>query len=129
MVGRKRILLVDDDDVLGETLRDALTDEGYAVSLAHDGAAMRAVLARGEPHDAVVLDMIMPGEPSASLALYLKTLEMPLVMISGNAPMMKFAEKNQMQLLVKPFRAAALVEAIEEAIASREYGVRPLAPN
>ncbi len=57
--GVPRVLVVDDDDVIRHVLRDALTDEGYAVACAANG---QEALAQLDQHgaDLVLLDMQMP---------------------------------------------------------------------
>jgi two-component system response regulator MprA len=55
-----RLLVVDDDRAVRESLRRALTLEGYEVGLASDGADGLAQVAGASP-DAVVLDVAMPG--------------------------------------------------------------------
>jgi two-component system, OmpR family, response regulator QseB len=56
-----KILVVDDERAVGESLRRALELQGYEVELAEDGAQALARLgANGQP-DAVVLDILMPG--------------------------------------------------------------------
>ena len=55
-----RLLVVDDDRAVRESLRRALTLEGYEVDLAEDGAAALARVA-GAPPDAILLDVAMPG--------------------------------------------------------------------
>jgi two-component system response regulator MprA len=55
-----RILVVDDDQGVRESLRRSLAFNGYEVELAENGeAALRAVAARNP--DAVILDVMMPG--------------------------------------------------------------------
>jgi two-component system response regulator MprA len=55
-----RILVVDDDHGVRESLRRSLAFNGYEVELAENGeAALRAVAARNP--DAVILDVMMPG--------------------------------------------------------------------
>jgi two-component system response regulator MprA len=56
-----KILVVDDERAVRESLRRALTLEGYEVELAADGEeALRCLNARGDGADAVVLDVLMP---------------------------------------------------------------------
>ncbi|MFI9204303.1 response regulator [Streptomyces sp. NPDC053048] len=55
-----RILVVDDDRRLAELLRRGLAAEGFAVELAHDGRE-GLHLAREGQHDAIVLDVMLPG--------------------------------------------------------------------
>jgi len=54
-----RLLVVDDDRAVRESLRRALTLEGYEVELAEDGADGLARIAGATP-DAIVLDVAMP---------------------------------------------------------------------
>jgi DNA-binding response OmpR family regulator len=56
---RKRILLVDDDREIVESMRIALEAAGYAVLVARDGNQGLAVAEREDP-DLVILDMMMP---------------------------------------------------------------------
>ena len=56
-----RILVVDDERAVRESLRRALQLEGYEVELAEDGADALAKLNGGGTPDAVILDVLMPG--------------------------------------------------------------------
>jgi two-component system response regulator MprA len=55
-----RVLVVDDDPAIRDSLRLALELEGYEVMLAEDGASALSML-RGMQVDVVVLDLMMPG--------------------------------------------------------------------
>ena len=57
-----RILVVDDERAVRESLRRALELEGYEIELAGDGDEALSTLGRDEPQpDAVILDVLMPG--------------------------------------------------------------------
>ena len=56
-----RILVVDDERAVRDSLRRAFALEGYDVELAGDGAEAIAPADDGEQPDAVVLDVLMPG--------------------------------------------------------------------
>jgi two-component system response regulator MprA len=58
---RVKILVVDDDRAVRESLRRALELQGYEVELAGDGAEALEVLSANGQVDAVVLDILMPG--------------------------------------------------------------------
>ncbi len=60
MAQTPRILLVDDDTALRETLAEFLGERGYEVSCAADGRAALAVLATQPTPDAILLDLAMP---------------------------------------------------------------------
>jgi CheY-like chemotaxis protein len=57
---RPRILVVNDDRRLTESVQQLLSEEGYDVAVAFDGKLGLEVLAEW-PADLVLLDMIMPG--------------------------------------------------------------------
>jgi DNA-binding response OmpR family regulator len=77
------ILVVDDDPALCELLSDYLSGNGFSVTTVGDGAAMRRALAHAAA-DAVVLDVMLPGEDGLSLARELRgRSEMPILMLSA----------------------------------------------
>jgi two-component system response regulator MprA len=55
-----RVLIADDDRAIRDSLRRALTLNGYTVTAVADGVEALAT-ARREAHDALVLDVMMPG--------------------------------------------------------------------
>jgi two-component system, OmpR family, response regulator len=66
-----RVLLVDDDPDILETLRFALEHEGFEVEVAQDGlTALRA--ARLHPPAVAVLDVMLPGMNGYDVSRYLK---------------------------------------------------------
>jgi two-component system response regulator QseB len=55
-----RLLLVEDDAMLGESVRRGLRQQGHAVDWVQDGPAAEQALAEG--YDAVLLDLGLPGK-------------------------------------------------------------------
>src|SRR4051794_34975510 len=55
----RRILLVDDDPEIRDSLASLLTDEGYQVATSRDGPQALAQL-RTPPADLIILDLRMP---------------------------------------------------------------------
>lgn len=120
----QHVLVVDDDDGVRSTMAALLEDCGYRVSEARDGASMRDAIDTGDFIDVVVMDVNMPGETSESLALYVRDLGLPLVMISGSRRAVQFARAKSLQLLVKPFTQDQLDQAVRLAIEDPEAGRR-----
>src|SRR4029078_1369240 len=56
-----KILVVDDERAVRESLRRALELEGYEIELAEDGQQALERLHDGPEPDAMVLDILMPG--------------------------------------------------------------------
>lgn len=66
-----RILLVEDDQQLGESLEAALRLEGYAVDWLDSGEAVRAALG-ATPYDLLLLDLGLPGVPGMQVLRQLR---------------------------------------------------------
>ena len=66
-----RVLIVEDDREVRETVAEYLASHGYEVAQAADGAAMRKALGGGIP-DLVLLDVRLPGEDGLALARWLR---------------------------------------------------------
>jgi DNA-binding response OmpR family regulator len=59
-VKARRVLVVDGEPMVRETLGQVLIEEGYVVDLAVDGASALAAVRAAKP-DAILLDLMMPG--------------------------------------------------------------------
>src|SRR5213592_4125219 len=80
-----RILVVDDEPAVRESLRRALSLEGYDVDLAADGAeALDAVAGHADP-DAILLDVLMPRVDGLEVArrLRAKGVRTPILMLTA----------------------------------------------
>ena len=71
MQGAPHILIVDDHREIRDLVSRALTKEGFRVSAAADGRAMRKVLADSRI-DLILLDLMLPGEDGLSLCRSLR---------------------------------------------------------
>ncbi|HEY6198982.1 MAG TPA: UDP-3-O-acyl-N-acetylglucosamine deacetylase [Candidatus Binatia bacterium] len=81
----KKILVVDDEDRVRESIREILSDEGYRVIEAADGAKVLDVI-KSERPDLVLLDIWMPEVDGIGLLKDIKKQEPDLnvIMISGH---------------------------------------------
>ena len=80
-----KILVVDDERAVRESLRRALELEGYEIELADDGvAALEAVESSGEP-DVMILDVLMPGVDGLEVARRLRRggSRLPILMLTA----------------------------------------------
>jgi two-component system, OmpR family, response regulator len=66
MQGPPHILIVDDHREIRDLVSRSLTKEGFRVSAAADGRAMRKVLGDSRI-DLILLDLMLPGEDGLSL--------------------------------------------------------------
>jgi CheY-like chemotaxis protein len=84
MKALKKILVVDDDPVVGKSFDRVLAPKGYAVISAASGAEALARLAH-EDYEAVYTDLRMPGMDGLQLARHLKEVRpwLPVVIVTG----------------------------------------------
>jgi two-component system, sensor histidine kinase and response regulator len=66
-VEHRTVLVVDDDEDIRESLRDALIDEGYSVAVASNGREALGLLADLPRPCVVIIDIIMPVMSGAEL--------------------------------------------------------------
>jgi DNA-binding response OmpR family regulator len=117
----KRILLVDDDAEIIESLRLALEANGYTVLVARDGNQGLALTERENP-DLVILDMMMPKR-SGFLVLekMRRTRETPLrvIMITANEGSRHKAYAEMLGVddyIRKPFPMDRLIESVKRLV-------------
>lgn len=79
-----RILVVDDDRAVRESLRRSLEFNGYRVVLAGDGSQALDIVSRDRP-DAMVLDVMMPGIDGLGVARRLRESgdELPILVLTA----------------------------------------------
>jgi two-component system, OmpR family, response regulator MprA len=110
-----KILVVDDERAVRESLRRALELEGYEVQLAADGAEAIEQLGSNGQADAVVLDVLMPGIDGLEVCRYLRRAgnTTPVLMLTARDAVgdrVAGLDAGADDYLVKPF-------ALEELLA------------
>ncbi len=117
----KRILIVDDDPEIVESLRFALEAKKYQVLIARDGN-QGLVLAEREDPDLLILDMMMPKRSGFLVLEKLRrTRPMPLrvIMITANEGSRHKAHAEMLGVddyIRKPFAMDRLVESVDRLL-------------
>jgi two-component system nitrogen regulation response regulator NtrX len=124
MFQSRRVLVVDDDSVVGHSINRVLTGEGYQVREAMSGSEALAALGI-QPYDMVFADIRMPGMDGLDMASQIKKShpEMPVVVITGHG-----TEANEKQardlgvagFLHKPLSPAEIIENAERVLRERD---------
>lgn len=85
MSGRIRILVIDDEEAVRETIRENLEDCGFHVAEATDGEQGIQLISLGDPPDIVITDIIMPKKEGLETIMEIrrKFPGIKLVAISG----------------------------------------------
>jgi two-component system OmpR family response regulator len=79
-----RLLLVEDDHMIGETVVDVLRAENYAVDWIKDGLAAQAVL-RTQDYDLLILDLALPGKDGIEVLRALRATKSQLPVLVATA--------------------------------------------
>ncbi len=117
-MANKRILVVDDEENIGRSLRLILEREGYTVSLASSVAEARALPYRA---DAYLLDVKLPDGTGIDLLRWLKSTDnvAPVVMISGHGTIADAVEATRagaFDFLEKPLGRERVLMALKNAL-------------
>ncbi len=104
-----KILIVEDEPILAETLADNLTDEGHQVSIAGDGQT-GLEMARSQLPDLIALDIMLPILDGLSVCRILhkepKTARIPVMILTARGTEVDKIiglESGADDYLVKPF--------------------------
>jgi DNA-binding response OmpR family regulator len=116
---KARIIVCDDEEPMREMLEELLTDEGYAVTTARDGADLRRLVPQVRP-DLVICDLKMPGEDGLSLTRWLRSeSHAAVLMLTGMGSVLDRVVGLEMgadDYLGKPFEPAELRSRIKAVL-------------
>lgn len=115
-----RILLVEDDQMIGKAVSIALKDAAYAVDWVSDGATASSVLQHAE-HQAVLLDLGLPKRDGLEVLrrLRLSGNQVPVIVITarfGVEARIKGLDLGADDFLVKPFDVNELLARLRAVI-------------
>ena len=115
-----RVLVVDDEADLSESLRRGLTNEGFVVDVANDGVT-GAWLAQENPYDVIVLDLMLPGKNGYTILKEIRAAKnwTPVLMLTAKDG--EYDETDAFDLgaddyLTKPFSFMVLVARLRALI-------------
>jgi two-component system response regulator MprA len=109
-----KILVVDDEPAVRESLRRALELEGYEIELARDGEEALARLDDSSDPDALVLDILMPGIDGLEVCRRMRASgnQVPVLMLTARAEVdsrVAGLDAGADDYLPKPFALAELL--------------------
>jgi CheY-like chemotaxis protein len=120
-----RILIVDDDPLILQSVRHILEVDGHSVEVADGGQAgidaFAAADVRGEPFEVVITDLGMPHVDGRTLAAAVKAItpDMPVVMLTGwGHRLLADGERPEHvdRVLCKPPKIAELRKALADLV-------------
>ncbi len=116
---KTRILVIDDDEMVRETICDTLISAGFSTTQAADGELGVKECQRSQ-FDLIITDILMPKQEGIETILRLRQdhPESKVIAISGNglfqncSYLQMAAKHGAMATLQKPFSAEALVDTV-----------------
>ncbi|MEJ2176275.1 MAG: response regulator, partial [bacterium] len=120
-----RILLVEDDPMIGASVREGLRQDGFTIDWVQDGVAAEAALA-AERYELLLLDLGLPRLSGSALLerLRMRTNEVPVIILTARDAIedrVAGLDAGADDYVVKPFDLDELAARIR-AVARRRAG-------
>jgi CheY-like chemotaxis protein len=121
----RRILLVEDDSALRDTLADVLAEEGFEVACAANGQDALERLHSGPSPDLILLDLVMPVMDGWSFREAQRGIpslaRIPTVVLSASSPVEspRVRALGVQAVLVKPVGLDRLIGALRRILPAR----------
>ena len=117
------VLVVDDDDVIRETLLELLAGNYQCQEASTAEEALRKLEA--QPFDLVLTDVSMPGLSGSELLERVRELypETPVIIMSGLSDQEQahsLSSRGAFEYLLKPFRLEVVEESVKRALEHRQ---------
>jgi len=117
---KRRVLIIDDDWDIVESMKTVLEEEGYEVHSGYDANTGLAKALRERP-DLLILDLMLPGGGFALFEALRDNYQMPrVIMITGSSEPKNRITAMEMGVdgfLQKPFELDALMEVVRQVLA------------
>ncbi|MFV0282316.1 MAG: response regulator transcription factor [Castellaniella sp.] len=128
-----RVLLVEDDPMIGTAIQDALKDASYAADWVKDGRAALTAL-HGQHYDLTLLDLGLPGEDGLEVLASIRARDnpVPLLIITardGLEDRLRGLDGGADDYVIKPFEMAELLARMRAVLRRKGGTAAPLLSN
>jgi DNA-binding response OmpR family regulator len=111
-----RILVVEDNELIGELIADLLVDAAYIVVGPVRRLADAVKAAETETFDAALLDIDLGGKPSGPVAAALARRDLPFILLTGLGRGTFPPEYAKRPIVTKPFQARDLLNTLSQTL-------------
>ena len=128
---RERILVIDDETNIVNSLKEILSDEGYDVLITEDGLNALDII-QSDPPDLLLLDVWLPGMDGIEVLKTVKTYhpEIEVLVMSGHGTIdtaVKATKLGAFDFIEKPFSMDSLTQSVKSALGLKK--TRPIKKN
>ncbi|WP_249674346.1 response regulator [Pseudomonas abieticivorans] len=128
-----RVLLIEDDSMIGEAIEGALNDAGYAVDWVRDGLSALATL-QAQHYDLLLLDLGLPGKDGLQVLDSIRASHnpVPLLIITARDSLddrLRGLDGGADDYLLKPFELAELLARMRAVLRRKGGSALPLLSN
>lgn len=123
-MGKKKILIADDEERIVNLVSDFLTASGFETVKAFDGAAALEAVRQNGDISLAIIDIMMPGIDGWELTREIRKFSgMPIIMLSARSEefdLLTGFESGADEYVTKPFSPAVLVKRVEALLKRSE---------
>ncbi len=128
-----RVLLVEDDPMIGEAVQEALKDASYAVDWVKNGQTVLSTLS-SQHYDLVLLDLGLPGKDGLEVLTSIRAKEnaVPLLIITardGLDDRLRGLDGGADDYVLKPFEMAELLARMRAVLRRKGGNAAPVLSN
>ena len=123
----RTILLIDDDELVGATVKMMLTTSGYEVRLVNNGFDALKIF-RDEPIGLIISDLFMPSFSGWDVIERIRQVsrDVPVFIFTGFLEELIYEQKNRIEslgvneILLKPIRMKDLIDKVSPYVGRKE---------
>jgi two-component system response regulator AtoC len=115
---KKRILIVDDEEMIRTLLFEALKSFGYEIETVENGIEAIKQICENNNYDLIITDFMMPEMNGLELIqkIRMMNLSIPIIVITAEGPENKLLKNGASACLKKPFNILELQRTLKDII-------------
>lgn len=126
---RDKIFVIDDEPRVGDTIKEALAEEGFSVEYFENPKKAMDVISSEQPC-IVLTDLVMPGFDGIEVTHAVKAInpEINVIVITGHASLdsaIKAIRAGASDYIVKPFQISELRQSVQKALSQKRFPPEP----